>query len=370
MDLVPAYRQKVRDAVHDATRQAVAAMASARTAGGYGSSDITVNRRLHLPDRNRTLVSQNVDGYADRTLTVIRIDGLDEAPIASIVGYGTHPIILAHQNRQISPDYPGVLRRVFEQIVGGRCLFLQGCAGDQMPIEGLTGDLGAPVRMGTRLAVDAARVALALRTKSVRRLFAEIVESGAPLGLWTEDETDGEPYRPLRVLDRVIALPLRRYDEPCSLLAEQDALRARLRALDRERGDPAVLADLNYRLKRATMSARWAEMARGRAELPLEIQAMRIGGAALVAVPLEPFARTGAAVREASPFSVTQLAGYSNGYLGYVPEPADYAIGGYETEWASPFAEDAANVLQHHAVAILRELDAPENAALAAGTEP
>jgi hypothetical protein len=93
----------------------VLALRPARSAAGHGVSDISVNRRLHLKDRNRTLVSQNVDGYTDRTLTVVRIDAMDETPIASIVGYGSHPIILAHQNRQISPDYPGVLKRVFEK---------------------------------------------------------------------------------------------------------------------------------------------------------------------------------------------------------------------------------------------------------------
>src|SRR5580692_6581954 len=168
MELLPAYCDRVREALRQAARQAVLALRPARSAAGYGSSDITVNRRLHLKDRNRTLVSQNVDGYTDRTVTVVRIDALDETPIASIVGYGSHPIVLAHQNRQISPDYPGVVKRVFEKIVGGTCIFLQGCAGDQMPVEGLTGDLGAPERMGTRLAVDAARTALALRTRRVR----------------------------------------------------------------------------------------------------------------------------------------------------------------------------------------------------------
>jgi len=353
MELVPAYRRKVRSAVRDAAQQAVAAQRPARSAAGYGSCDITVNRRLHLPELKRTLVSQNVEGYADPTITVIRIDGLDETPIATIVGYGTHPIVLAHQNRAISPDYPGVLRRVFESIVGGTCVFLQGSAGDQIPTEALTGDLQAPVRMGTRLAVEAARTALGLRTRTVRRRFAEIVESGAPLGLWVEEEAASQEYRPLAVGTSRVALPLRRYGEHATLASEVESLRGQLTTFDRNRGDPAALADLNYRLKRATMNLQWAQLAAGRATLEIEMQAMRIGDAALVAVPLEPFAHTGATIREASPFAVTQFAGYSNGYVGYVPERADYAFGGYEVEWGSPFSEDAAEVLVREAAAIL-----------------
>ena len=75
------------------------------------------------------------------------------------------------------------------------------------------------------------------------------------------------------------------------------------------------------------------------------MQAMCIGDAALVSVPLEPFAHTGAAIRELSPFPVTQFAGYANGLIGYVPEAADFSIGGYEVELAGPFTEAAAEVL-------------------------
>ena len=356
MELVPAYRDKVRDALRRAARQAVLALQPARTAEGHGTSDITVNRRLHLKDRARTLVSQNVDGYADRTLTVVRIDTLQEQPIATIVGYGSHPIILAHQNRQISPDYPGVLKRVFEGIVGGTCIFLQGCAGDQMPQEGLTGDLAAPVRMGTRLAVDAARTALALRSRPIRPRFVGIVESGAPLGLWEDEEIAIDRLPMLAVVERQFALPLREYGDRDQRFAEAEALQAQMQAFDRVHGDPAALADLNYRSKRAVMNANWARISDGRSELEMEMQAMRIGDAALVCVPLEPFARTGAAIRERSPFRVTQFAGYANGCIGYVPEAADFPFGGYEVEWAGPFTADAAEILIGEAVATLQTL--------------
>jgi hypothetical protein len=356
MELVPAYRDKVRDALRQAARQAVLALRPARSAAGYGESDITVNRRLHLKDRKRTLVSQNVDGYTDRTLTVVRIDALDETPIASIVGYGSHPIILAHQNRQISPDYPGTLKRVFEKIVGGTCIFLQGCAGDQMPIEGLTGDLGAPERMGTRLAVDAARAALALRTRPVRPRFAGIVESGAPLGLWVDEEVAGAAPRGLAVVERIFSLPVRDYTDKDRRIAEAEALLAEVKAFDRAHGDPALLADLNYRQKRAVMNAKWAQMVEGRRTLEMEMQAMRIGDAALVSVPLEPFAHTGAVIRECSPFPVTQFAGYANGLIGYVPEAVDFPFGGYEVEWAGPFTEAAAEVLIGEAMITLDAL--------------
>ncbi|MFM8992183.1 MAG: neutral/alkaline non-lysosomal ceramidase N-terminal domain-containing protein, partial [Alphaproteobacteria bacterium] len=142
MELVPAYRAKVLDALREAARAARAALRPARSASGYGRSEVTVNRRLALPD-GRVVVSQNWDGYRDPVLSVLRIDALDGRSIATIVGYGTHPIVLAHGNRLVSPDYPGHLKRVVEQAMGGHCLFLQGCAGDQIPREALVADRDA-----------------------------------------------------------------------------------------------------------------------------------------------------------------------------------------------------------------------------------
>src|SRR5450631_1521271 len=45
MEMVPAYRDKVREALRRAARQAMLALQPARTAAGHGESDITVNRR-------------------------------------------------------------------------------------------------------------------------------------------------------------------------------------------------------------------------------------------------------------------------------------------------------------------------------------
>jgi len=70
-----------------------------------------------LQTNGRTIVAQNWDGERDTTMTIIRLDDIDERPIATIVGYGTHPIVLAHQNRMISPDYPGTVKRTVEEIV-------------------------------------------------------------------------------------------------------------------------------------------------------------------------------------------------------------------------------------------------------------
>jgi hypothetical protein len=354
MELVPAYREQVRLGLIEATRRAVSALSPARIAAGYGSSDVSVNRRLRTPE-GRTVCAQNWEGVTDKTVTVVRIDDLDERPIATVVGFGTHPIILAHENRFISPDYPGVVKRTVEELMGGTCLFLQGCAGDQMPVEGLCADLGAPRRIGKRLGAEAARVALGLRTRPVKRRFERVVESGAPLGIWVDDALpDSAPV--LRAVSRKVALPVRNYGSTAELGAEAEKWRQASLGLDRDRATAAELQEINYRAKRSAMDAHWAEVCSGRTEVEVEVQGMRLGPVGLIGAPLEPFSGIGAAVREASPLPVTQLAGYSNGWEGYVPTAEEYQRGGYEVEWATPYAPTAADTLIKASLAILNQL--------------
>ncbi len=65
---------------------------------------------------------------------------------------------------------------------------------------------------------------------------------------------------------------------------------------------------------------------------PLETQiaALRVGGAALVFLPGEPFVEIALAVREASPFGFTAVVGYTEDYIGYIPTDRAFRNGGYE----------------------------------------
>jgi hypothetical protein len=56
-----------------------------------------------------------------------------------------------------------------------------------------------------------------------------------------------------------------------------------------------------------------------RQTVPCEVQAIRLGDVALLALPLEVFAETALAIVSASPASVTLIASNSNGGVGYLP---------------------------------------------------
>ena len=354
MELVPAYREKVKAAIGEAARLAKAALQPARVAAGFGRSEVSVNRRLELPG-GRVVVGQNWDGYRDPVVSVVRVDDLQERPIATIVGYATHPIVLAHENRMISPDYPGHLKRAVEATIGGHCLFLQGCAGDQIPREALVADLDAPRRMGTEIALDAARVAIGLRTGRVARRFDRVVESGAPLGIWVEDQQPSPPPV-LAVESRRVALPVRDSGDVERLDAEAQASDAAVKALDKSIATPAEIAAANFKAKRAQMSAHWGRFCANRRAVEIELHAIRLGDAVLIGAPLEPFARIGVEIREAKAAPLVHFGGYTNGWDGYVPNAEDFASSGYEVEWATPYAPEAAGLLVREAQRLARDL--------------
>jgi neutral ceramidase len=64
--------------------------------------------------------------------------------------------------------------------------------------------------------------------------------------------------------------------------------------------------------------------------IPARIGALRLGDAAVVFLPGEPFLEIGLAIARRSPFSFTVVAGYSNDYIGYIPTDRAFENRGYE----------------------------------------
>ena len=101
--------------------------------------------------------------------------------------------------------------------------------------------------------------------------------------------------------------------------------------------------------------ARWSRPA-DPTPVEVEVQALRIGDMAIFAMPGEPFAEIGAAVKKNSPFPVTMFCGYSTGKGGgYMPVESEYGHGGYEVEM-TPYGLGAAKAVIDGASGIVRKL--------------
>jgi neutral ceramidase len=95
-------------------------------------------------------------------------------------------------------------------------------------------------------------------------------------------------------------------------------------------------------------------------QVPVTIQALRVGSLGIVAIPCEVFAEIGLGIKARSPQQPTFVIELANGYNGYLPTKAQHALGGYETWRArSSYLEvDAADKITEKALELLRELKA------------
>lgn len=354
-DMVLKYLEELPQRIAGAVWQAQQDMRPVRFAAATGLCEMNVNRRAKLPD-GRIVVGKNSSGPVDHTVRVVRFDDLNEDPVATIVHYACHPTIMGWQTQYFTPDYPGVARQVVEREVGGRCLFLQGAAGNIGPVLGFTGDLKVYRRLGGWLGLEASKVALRIETRPRRESLVGIQPSGAPIALYRQEFEETDQHI-LRVCTRSIELPLKRFRPLADLEAE---LADRLMARDRVRAEGKGEEEIRLATALATQAEDRVQDARiyeGKTYLTWPLQGIRIGPIALLSMPGEPFAELNHRILASSPFAHTLFSGYSNGGFGYLPPREAFAEGGFEVE-TSPFAPEAGDKLVDESIRVLTDLAA------------
>jgi len=355
VEMIEPYRASLADRLAGTCLAAHNNLQPARVGGGKGSCAVNASRRSKWkPDR--PLMAPNFDTFIDREVGVIRIDSADSGqPIAILVNYAAHPTILAWDNRLISPDYPGTVRRTVENIVGGTCLYLQGAAGNQDTIRDFGNRVEDARWVGRQIGLEASRVAELIETQPTKMEVDHYVESSWTMGV-VKRVPVGEPDGTVRCISRRVALPLNHREPPTEdELAEVQALKQNLADL-RAKGAPKdEIREANRLARRAGLGMRVINIRSGGTEQEIEFQAIRLGPTALVGIPVEPFSEIGAAVKTDSPFETTFFSGYTNGVNLYLPVAEAFEQGGYEV-WVSPYAPEAAGVSIEASLNLLRDL--------------
>lgn len=353
-ELVGPYVESIFDAIGRAASDAVAGLQNVRVGVATGTSPLAVNRRMNKPDGSAVVSGLNWEGVADETVTAVRLDGDDDYPVATIIHYACHPIILGADNRYVAPEYPGIVKRVIEANLGGYCLFVQGACGDVGPREIFVSDLSVYRRLGAMLGHEAAGTALRASWRRHRQRFRE-AEPSAWIASF-EYEPDIEPSATVGVARDVIPLPLRTdlgdaVEWSCEASRCEDELYAA-----RAAGAPHTeIRELTVRTKFACMRSERGHALAGLDAYPLLVHGLRLGPVALVGVPVELFCEIGTWIRCASPFATTLVSGYWNGYRNYVPTDSERARGGYEPD-ISPFREGADKLVASAAGNVLAAL--------------
>lgn len=299
---------------------AVAERAATAALAGAGPAHLTV----HLGAvRGVGARRSGPDPRPDLPVTVLACRDGDGAVRGTVVLLPVHPTVLGPENRRVSADLAGAVRRAVAARTGGWAVVATGAAGD----------------MSTRTHRRAQSTAELHRLAGLAagQVCALLDGPGEPVGA----------APPAGVRTPALALPARTA-EPLPDLA---ALRAGLAAA-RAAGDPVGV-------RRAETAVQGAELAAA-ARVPdprVTVSAVRIGRLRLVGLGGEPFLDLEAALRAGldDVDGPAALVGYTNGYLGYLPTRPAYRTAGYEVN-ISPVAAGAAERALREGLRLARSL--------------
>lgn len=266
-----AWRARWHDGVSQAVRQAAGAMQPARMGAATGRAYVNTNRRARLAHGGWGL-GVNPEGVSDKTVTVVRFDTAAGEPLAILIHYPVHGVVMGPRNYQVTGDLPGAAARFVEEHYGGRVVaaFLADASGDQNPIYGPGNDFSRVAALGRLLGEEAVRVAGSVRTSPHGRVAAS---------------------------QRVITCPGRR------MTADSNTGQNRIAFEDAEPVD-------------------------------IRLSLLRVGKVAFAGVAGEVLTNIALRLRAESPYARTLLVSHSNGAVGYIPDDAAYEQVSYEI-WVS-----------------------------------
>ena len=327
-----AYLQWLTTRIADGVGIACSRLVPARIADGAADvAGVCFNRRFRM--RDGTVVfnpgAGNPDivepvGPVDPEVTSVLVEDEAGRAIALWACLSTH-YVGTDDERAISADYYGDFARGVERYLGDQCV--------GMLANGTSGNINT---------ID---VHQTLRSKGTARarLAGAAVAAAAIHGVMMRERHDA-------VALEAETLPLTVARWP---ITEDDMALAEAIVAEPPDVEPEVAAGFSYVTGQpipAYQVRAYADGVLEIADMPLEreaeLQIMRIGQFALVALPGEIFVEFGLAIKAASPFERTVIVGIANDQIGYVPTEEAFQQGGYETwrsesSWTAPGTGEA-----------------------------
>ncbi len=316
--------------------------------------DLGVNRRQRTDEG--TVLGWNPEGLIDRDVDVVRVDTSAGRPLVTLIAYGCHPVVIGPDVAEYSSDFVGPLRNAVRQWTGGECIYLQGCAGNVLPLEAWFDHVGPEVEFGRALAISAI-AAWQEANPRVGRPVQEPWASAVPIAVWRLAEFDDIPSARLAAREVNVSLPLADVPTRAEIL---DIQKDRERVASELQRTGAPRSEWNPVSIHAVWAKRVADsMDAGTLEDPVEtiVQVLQIGDIGVAALPGEPFTEIGLEIKRLATTEQTIVLGCSNDAVGYMSTAEEYLFGGYEPALAqrhygrpAPFDPIVARILVDAAV--------------------
>ncbi|HEX6117381.1 MAG TPA: neutral/alkaline non-lysosomal ceramidase N-terminal domain-containing protein [Solirubrobacterales bacterium] len=303
------------DGIAEAIVEADRSLEPARV--GLGTSELdgaSNNRAFEAFQRNEDVPdAREQELKLNRTVTVVRADGTDGAPIGTWSNFAVHPTSFGDSNLLFSGDNAATTERLVEDEVGGTLVWSNGAEGDVSPNGGSPAPDGEPLDYVNSSAASANMTGL----KVAGGIVAAWEDAGGHLAgdleleahqvfkLFDGDEADGMPVGPITALGAGIV-----QEGFCSPVENV--------AGPGQGAKFPLIAGVGLVPQTAPISL------------------LRIGDTAIAAMPFEITTQMGrrisAAVTDAAGGELdgTVIAGLSNGYLSYTSTPEEYDACAYE----------------------------------------
>lgn len=330
MRIQQAYQDQLIRWLVEVATEADQQLQPARIGANWGEAYIGIYRRETGPD-GRDVLGEDPNVPIDPAVGVIRVDDLGGNAIAILFSYGCHTVTMGPRSTVISSDFPGPARELVEKAFGGLAIFLQACGGNVNPIHGIGYEVDCrdtKNRTGLILGGEVVKVAANIRTNVQRG------EKRKPMGVipnilfWSWEPVEGDTSTYLGAVDEIIKLEF--MDLPS--LEEAEAIHQEWQQkLADARANDARDWEISVAMRFADWAANLvAAVQQDNPPLDAVIQAIRINDIVLASVSVEAFFETGLAVKAKSPFRHTQVLGYSNGSVAYLPRAEDYPVDGWK----------------------------------------
>ena len=266
---VVAYRSRLMDLIIESVKAASAEMQPVKTGASSGECLMNINRRAYNPESGTTL-GRNPYGPCDHEVGVVRIDKADGTPLAVLVNWACHGVVMGPRNLLITGDWPGAAARYIEENGDGLVAILTiGASGDINPIYGPHIDF-----------------------EDVKHYAYGMEEIGMVLGKET-----------LRVMNGIETSPVG------GVSFSQDVI------------------ELPGKADRAQFQQ---PEEKGKGTVDLRLTVLKVGTVVFAGASGELFTEIGMQVKSQSPYRYTQIVTHCNGSSGYFVTDKSYEEGGYE----------------------------------------